>query len=295
MRGGQKVSACYNHLPRVTPTRQRDRPRMETMTFWDQVRSLFGLEEPRAAQTVVATLQVLLVTLVTIVAARWASERTRSAAKIRGATADIASMAARTAAFIVFVLGIAIILSVVGLNPTAIAAILGAATFGVSLALQDVAKAFVNGVSVLLERPYRIGDRIRIEKVEGRVEEIGVRLTRLRTDAGERVLLPNTLVFSSSIEKATVGNYDRRRYLLTAIERPISEIEAATTQALKGTPHLSRRLPYVEVISTGPTGTTAHVTVEHDLGHRVDEAIMGRLRAEFPEATVTTRPSDDNS
>ncbi len=265
------------------------------MTFWDQVRSLFGLEESRTAQTVATTVQILLIALATVIVARWSRERIRFAAKARGATADVASIAARTAVFVVVVTGIAIILSVVGLNPTAIAAILGAATFGISLALQDVAKAFVNGVYVLIERPFRIGDRIRVEHVEGRVEEIGIRLTRLRTDAGERVLLPNTLVFSSSIEKATVGNYDRRRYLLTEIERPIPAIAGATTQALKGAPHLSHRLSYIEVISSGPSGTTAHVTVEHDLGHQVDDEVMSRLRAEFPEATVATRSLDDNS
>jgi small-conductance mechanosensitive channel len=268
---------------------------MEATTFWDQVRSLVSIEEPRAIQNAATTVQVLFFALATIFAARWASDRIRAAAKARGATADIASIVARTAAFAVFAVGIAIILSLIGLNPTAIAAVLGAAAVGISLAFQDVARALVNGVYVLVERPFRIGDRIRVDNVEGRVEEIGVRITRLRTDAGERVLLPNTLVFSSSIEKSTVGNYDRRRYLLTEIERPVSTIEATATQALKGTPHLSRRLPYVEVTATGPIGSTAHVTVEHDRGHRVDEDVLSRLRAEFPEATLTTRPLDDKS
>lgn len=266
---------------------------MDISTFWDQLRALLGLDSSRATPTVATILQVLLVVLVTWLVARWAGGRARTAVRSRRATADIASLVGRATAFAVAIVGVSLILSILGLNLTAIVAILGAATFGISLALQDVAKAFVNGLYVLIERPFRIGDRIRIADVEGRVEDIGIRLVRLRTDAGERVLLPSTFVFTSNIEKETVGNYDRRRYTMTDVERPVLEIEAAVFHALKGAPHLSARLPFVEIVSSGPEGTRAFVTIEHDLGNRVDDQVISRLRAEFPEAAIATRLAEE--
>ena len=160
---------------------------------------------------------------------------------------------------------------------------------GISLALQDVGRSFVNGIYILVERPFRIGDRVRIGAAEGRVEEVGVRLTALRTSAGERIIVPNTVVFSSVIENSSVGALDRQKYSAGGIERPITEIQTAVVDSLRGTPHLSQRSPIVDIIQASPQGTDIEVTVEHDQGYRIDDQVIERLRTLFPEATVTTK------
>jgi hypothetical protein len=257
---------------------------------WDHFRSNLGLDEPRLVQTLILALQVLLV----LALAAWLSERVRRLLRDR-TSADIASLSSRAGAFAIYAIGIAAVLSIIGLNPTAIAAILGAATLGITLALQDVAKSWANGIYILIERPFRISDRTCIGAVEGQVEEIGVRLTRLRTDTGAHILVPSNEVFSGVIQNATVGKYDRRQDTLSGINRPVMEIEAATVQALKSTPHFSRCKPVVEIVASGPDGTTSCVTVEHDEKHRIDQHVINRLRGEFQETSVSIEPPQAGS
>jgi small-conductance mechanosensitive channel len=262
---------------------------LDVATFWNQIRSALGLDEPDAAGTVARAVQVLIVVLLTVGIAHWTGGWVRRAAMARSVYAEVATLLSRATALAVYAVGTTVALAIVGASWTAIAAVLGAATFGISLALQDVGRGFVNGIYILVERPFRIGDRVRVGAIEGRVEDVGVRLTTLRTAAGERIIVPNTVVFSSIIENSSIGMVDRQRYVVTGIERPASEIQAAVIAALRGTPHLSHHAPVVEVIRSSPDGTDAEVTVEHDHGVLIDDQVIERLRSLFPQATVATK------
>lgn len=262
---------------------------MDVAAFWDLVRSALGLDQLLAAQALAKTIQVLIIVSITVWIAQWLSRAILNTAKARRSYAEVAALASRAAALAVYAAGTTVVLAILGASWTAIAAVLGAATFGISLSLQDVGRGFVNGIYILIERPFRIGDRIRIGAAEGRVEEVGVRITALRTPAGERVIVPNTVVFSSIIENSSVGALDRQKYTAGGIERPIAEIQSAVVESLRGTPHLSHRNPTVDIIQASPEGTDIEVTVEHDLGHSIDDHVIERLRVLFPEATVSTK------
>jgi hypothetical protein len=260
-------------------------------TFWDQVRLALGLDVPQAAETVARAIQVLIVLLLTVAIAHWVGAWVRRAAIAGRVYAEVATLVGRAATLAVYAIGGTVVLAIVGTSWTAIAAILGAATFGISLALQDVGRGFVNGVYILAERPFRIGDHVRIGAAEGRVEEVGIRLTTLRTAAGDRIVVPNTVVFASVIENSSLGTVDRQKYAALGIERPASEIQGAVIASLQGTPHLSPRAPVVEVIRSSPEGTDIEVTIEHELGIRIDDLVIERLRSLFPEATIATKTS----
>jgi small-conductance mechanosensitive channel len=262
---------------------------VDLATFWDQVRSALGLDESHAAETVARAIQVLIVALLTVGIAHWTGGWVWRAAIAGRLYVEVATLVSRAITLAVYVLGGTVIFAIVGASWTAIAAVLGAATFGISLALQDVGRGFVNGIYILVERPFRIGDQVRVGVAEGRVEEVGVRLTTLRTAAGDRIIVPNTVVFSSIIENSSVGRVDRQRYSATGIERPATEIQDAVIASLRGTPHLSQQAPVVEVIRSSPDGTDVEITVEHDLGLRIDDHVIERLRSLFPEATISTK------
>lgn len=264
---------------------------MDVAEFWDQVRSALGLDEPQAAGTVARAIQVIVVVLLTVGVAHWLGGWARRAALAGRLYAEVAVLVSRATALATYAIGGTVVLAIVGASWTAIAAVLGAATFGISLALQDVGRSFVNGVYILIERPFRIGDQVRVGVAEGRVEEVGVRLTTLRTAAGDRIIVPNTVVFSSIIENSSAGSVDRQKYVASGIALPVTEIQSAIIDTLRGTPHLSHLAPVVEVIRARPDGTDIEVTVEHDLGVRVDDQVIERLRSLFPEATIATKTS----
>ncbi len=75
------------------------------------------------------------------------------------------------------------------------------------LSLQDILKNFFAGLWVLVERPFLIGDLIEVDGQAGVVENIAFRTTLLRTDAGDRVIVPNGIFMTSSV----VNRTSRRR------------------------------------------------------------------------------------
>ena len=267
---------------------RRDRPPVDTATVVEELKTLLGLQGQQTGTLLVKAMQILVVVLFTAWLAQWVSASAKRGAKMGRIRAEVAALASRAAALGICALGATIVLAILGASWTAIAALLGAATFGISLALQDVGRSFVNGVYILVERPFRIGDRIRVGETEGRVEDVGVRLTILHSDSGERIIVPNTVIFSSTLENMSVGNVDRQVFRMTGVDGATADIAQAGVETLRGAPHLSHKPPIITIAEASPGGSTVVVTVEHDLGHRVDSVVIDRLRARFPDATVSS-------
>jgi small-conductance mechanosensitive channel len=268
---------------------------VQSASFWDRLAILLGLEEPGEVATLVRVIQVLLLVLLTVFLSRWLRGRVERAARANPSYVDIGSIASRVVGLVIYVVGITLILAALGANWTVLATVLGAATLGISLSLQDVGRNFVDGIYVLVERPYRLGDRVRIGAAEGRVEEIGVRMTKLRTADGEQISIPNNLVFTSVIENASIGSLERRRFIVKGITRPVPEIEEAVAQALAGLPSHTSRAPVVSLVSAGPEGAEIEVSVEHPANSRLNEQVIGGLRERFPEATVSLQQKSGES
>jgi MscS family membrane protein len=84
---------------------------------------------------------------------------------------------------------------------------LGIGGLAVAFAAKDSIENFFGSVTVILDRPFEIGDWVVIEGVEGTVEELGLRSTRIRTFYNSQVTIPN-----ASLVRARVDNYGRRRF-----------------------------------------------------------------------------------
>jgi len=102
---------------------------------------------------------------------------------------------------------------------------LGLASVAIGFALKDVLQNFVAGLLLLWQMPFRTGDQIRVRDFEGAVEEITFRSTQLKTDDGERVLLPNGDVYASAVLIRTA--YDKRRVRLVIAIRSLDLLERA--------------------------------------------------------------------
>jgi small conductance mechanosensitive channel len=94
-------------------------------------------------------------------------------------------------------------LGILGVNPAGLVAIVGTVGLAFGLAIQDILKNFFSGIYLLLERPFRVGDTIKVKEQTGVVENIGVRTTRLRTTDNVQVLVPNATVFSEVVANHT--------------------------------------------------------------------------------------------
>jgi len=90
-----------------------------------------------------------------------------------------------------------------------IVATLGIGSVAIGFAFQDIFKNFLAGIILLVEEPFRIGDEVVIGDYNGKVEGISIRTTKIRTYNGEKVLLPNSTVFTDAVKVVTA--YAHRR------------------------------------------------------------------------------------
>jgi len=104
---------------------------------------------------------------------------------------------------IVWVIGILIALQNAGFNITALIASLGVGGLAVALAAQDTVKNLFGGVMIFADKPFMVKDRIVIEGIDGVVEEIGIRSTRVRTLQGRLVTIPNGKFSDNNIENVS--------------------------------------------------------------------------------------------
>jgi small conductance mechanosensitive channel len=148
-------------------------------------------------------LQAILVLLVSFVGMRLALNWTGAA--MRRARVDPGTQILVKRALLIswLIVTLLVILGILGVNPAGLVAVAGAVGLAFSLAIQDILKNFFSGVYLLLERPFRVGDTIRVKDQEGIVENIGVRTTLLRTADNVQVLVPNATVFSEVVTNHT--------------------------------------------------------------------------------------------
>lgn len=114
-------------------------------------------------------------------------------------------------AMVVFVLLVA--LSVAGVNVSSALAALGIAGLAIALAMQSILENFIAGILILARRPFRPGDQVQLGDFEGTVTDVNMRATTVIQYDGEKVLLPNAMVFNEPITNTT--EQGRRRTVAT--------------------------------------------------------------------------------
>ncbi len=101
----------------------------------------------------------------------------------------------------VFIVVVAVLttLNNMGVNITAAIASLSIGGLAVGLAAQDTLANLFGAVAIFLDKPFKIGDRIQVDNIDGPVESIGLRSTRIRNLDGHLVSIPNKTMGSATI------------------------------------------------------------------------------------------------
>lgn len=183
-------------------------------------------------------------------------------------------------------LGVTLILGVLGASWSAMLTVIGAGTVAISLALQDLLRSFVAGVYLLLERPFAVGDRIRVRDVEGTVEGIELRTTLIRTRKGDEVTVPNATVFAEVVTNRSSRRDDRTTVVISNLTEPLATLTSRVSQAIAGVEGISQRLPMIEVRSVTEAGAVVAATVFHPPGTDPSARILTHLRDAFPSADL---------
>ncbi len=158
-----------------------------------------------------ALAQAVGVAVATVIALRIVQNWSTSAMRRARVDTGTQILVSRGLSIMVVVTGTLVVLGILGANPAGLVTIVGAVGLAFSLAIQDILKNFFSGVYLLLERPFRVGDTIRVKDQEGVVENVGVRTTTLRTLENVQVLVPNATIFAE-----VVANQSQSREPLAA-------------------------------------------------------------------------------
>jgi small conductance mechanosensitive channel len=160
-------------------------------------------------------------------------------------------------------------LDTVGVETTAVIAVLGAAGLAVGLALQGSLSNFAAGVMLIVLRPYKVTDLVTIGKYLGRVEAIKVFHTVLITADNREVAIPNATIIAAPIENLTV--LGRRRVDLVVSINQATDL-GRVRSLLEGVVHADNRVeaspsPSIDVAEITDAGVKLYLrpwtTTEH--------------------------------
>lgn len=128
-----------------------------------------------------------------------------------------------------------------GVNVTAMVAGLGVGGIAVALALQNILGDLFASLSIVIDKPFVIGDVITIDSFTGSVEHVGLKTTRLRSSSGEQIIISN-----SDLLKTRIRNFKRmqeRRMLFTfgldyqTTTAQLADVPGMVREIVAGVPH----------------------------------------------------------
>lgn len=127
---------------------------------------------------------------------------------------QLAPLATKSLKVFVVVFGGLIILQNFGVNVMSLLAGLGLGGLALALAAQDTAANLFGSITIILDRPFQVGDWVKIGDTEGFIEEIGFRSTRIRTMYKSLVSIPNSIMAKEKIDNMGLRPMHRIRHNL---------------------------------------------------------------------------------
>lgn len=106
----------------------------------------------------------------------------------------VAEILKKLVKYLLYFLGVVIVLEMFNINTTSILATAGIGGLAIGFGAQSLVKDIITGIFMFLEDQYSVGDLVKIGSFEGNVEELGLRVTKLRDFSGELHIIPNSSI-----------------------------------------------------------------------------------------------------
>jgi small conductance mechanosensitive channel len=213
-------------------------------------------------------LGVLILVVVALVVSGWIGRlvaRLLTRAKVEKTLAGFFGTCARWG---LMVLALIACLGVFGVETTSFAAVVGAAVLAIGLAFQGSLSNLAAGVMLLIFRPFKVGDFVKIGGELGKVDAITLFTTELDTPDNRRIVLPNASIFGSTIENIT-HHPTRRVDISVGVEYPadLDRTREVLTKAAEAVPgKLGDPPPQIILLSLGDSSVNWQVRVWTETG-----------------------------
>ncbi len=242
------------------------------MGFWETLRHRFQGQHT-LANIIFALFWSTVAICLTIVVTRFAKRLMRRVLIRAHMPLNVVALAGNGVTVLGVIVSASIILSVVGVPTSAVITSLGLATAGIVLAFQDVLKNFIAGIYLLVERPFTIGDRVKVRDAEGSVEEVDIRTTALKTDAGVIILVPNNIIFTEIVTNRSASGVGHATVTLTNVAGTPDEVGAKARAALE----------HIDALVAQPAAQTKIVGLQEGMAEMQVEFWYRGLRNPTPE------------
>ncbi|MCK4336804.1 MAG: mechanosensitive ion channel family protein [Candidatus Aminicenantes bacterium] len=209
---------------------------------------------------------------------------------------------------IVFILGLFFVFSAWNINLTPLLATAGIAGLAIGLAIKDSLNNIVGGIQLVLDKTFKVGDKVEIEGVQpGVILDIGLRSTKLKTYDNEVIFIPNGILANSKIKNFTEPDLSIRVNVQFGVEygsdlKKVSNIILDAIQNIEGV--LEEPAPAVQFLNMSDFSLdfVARVWVREYSGAysmklKVTDEIYKTLSKEgigipFPTQTIYTKGID---
>ena len=180
----------------------------------------------------------------------------RSVATINRYDDALLPIARKLLKFAALLIGLILFVDVFDLEWTTLIGGFGVGGIALALASKEVLGNFLGSITVLADRPFEIGDTVIIDgSVEGTVESVGLRSSRIRTYGSSEVVVPNSLLTTAIVDN--LGRRSKRR-LKTMLQvnyaTPVASLEAfcsGVRQIIKNSPYTRKENAWVYIHGFG--------------------------------------------
>lgn len=276
------------------------------LTAWDQL-----------VRIVTALFVIAIIFLLARIVAKFLLRRIWKRLPIDEVTPATESLVNNSVALFFYALAFTVTLAFLGASWATLVTAFSVSTIAAIFGFQDLLKSILGGAFLIVERPYQVGERIKVRDNEGEVAEIGVRTTTMLTDDHATVIIPNSLHLSEPFR-----NLDRETSVssiirVVGIDRDRATASQLIEQALGIEPAIGSQIAFtndaehawvervLDVVihrrlhtkrknsSSDPAKIRARVILHsnRNSSREIEKEAMHRLREAFPGAVVTVRRS----
>jgi MscS family membrane protein len=154
------------------------------------------------------------------------------------------------------IFGVLVTIQNLGVNVLSLLAGLGLGGLAFALAARDTCANFFGSIMIILDRPFQVGDWVIVGSVEGSVEEIGFRSTRVRTFYNSLISVPNSVMANANIDNMGAREYRRiKTFFGLTYDTPPEKMEAfieGVKNIVKANPYTRKDYFHVVFNSYGP-------------------------------------------
>lgn len=186
-----------------------------------------------------------------------------------------------------------VIINILGMPMVSFAAIIGAAGLAIGMAMKDNLSNFAGGVMLLINKPFRVGDRILAQAMDGTIKSMGILYTVLSTGDNRTIYIPNGPLSTGNI--INFSDQKERRIDITlnlAFGNDINELKGILQNIIENEPLIKKNpAPFIGLttLNNGTIDLTIRVWVNSTDYGSVNVGLNEKIYTDFQENNIYTQ------